>query len=257
MSKTFIIAEAACTWLHGGLESAYRSIRAAKECGADAWKTQWTSDPEAMAMRRGVARDKYTRLGWAQECLPKLKHICDEVGIELMVTCFIPKDIPLIAPYVSRFKVSAFESKDTDFVDMMLDDSREVIISGNPGALRWGGARIKFLHCVSEYPTPPEKIKLSNLGEFRLTSEGGWSPVYQGISDHTVSTLTGAVAVGSGRCSVIEKHVRLSDTPSSDPDYGHSLCLEGPRDGISLEYGETRSPFKTYVDNIREAERML
>lgn len=251
MGKVFVISEAATTWLHAGLEGAFRSIKAAKECGADAWKTQWCSDPEAMAMRRGVARDKYTRLAWSGDALPKLKEECERVGIEFMCTVFIPKDIPTIAPYVSRFKVSAFESKDTNFVDIMLDDSREVIISGNPGAMRWGGARIKFLHCVSEYPTPPEKIKLSNLGEFRLTSEGGWSPVYQGISDHTISTLTGAVAVGSGRCSVIEKHVRLSDTPSSDPDYGHSLCLDSQAENY------TRSGFKAYVENIREAERML
>lgn len=256
MSKTFIIAEAACTWLHGGLEAAFRSIRAAKECGADAWKTQWTSDPESMAMRRGVARDKYTRLGWAQDALPKLKEECERVGIEFMCTVFTPKDIPLIAPYVSRFKVSAFESKDEEFVQAHYYLSKETIVSTNdpqnyspPGMKLPGSARgVRVLHCVSKYPTPLDEAMI------------GWC-AYEGIdglSDHTTSTLTGAVAVGAG-ARIIEKHVRLSDTPSSDPDYGHSLLLDCGSMDAQGDWGcdGCTQGFHRYVELIREAERML
>ena len=237
MSKVFIIAEAACTWLHGGLEAAYRSIREAKACGADAWKTQFTSDPEAMAMRRGVGRDKYTRLGWGMDALPLLKAECDRVGIEFMCTVFIPKDIPLIAPYVKRFKVSAFESGDREFVDAHPNGSR-LVISRNAGRPYFSNSHdFSVLYCVSQYPTPLEALNLPAFSE---------NIDYDGLSDHTTSTLTGAVAVGAG-ARIIEKHVRLSDTPTDDPDYGHSLVLDDP---LGPWFGD-------YVRNVRLAERML
>jgi N,N'-diacetyllegionaminate synthase len=279
MSKTFVIAEAACTWLHGGLEAAYRSIKAAKECGADAWKTQWTSNARKMAQSRwdGSMLDvrfmavdemaqKYKRLEWDRNWLRAMRDECEKVGIEFMVTAFIVEDIEAVDPYVKRFKVSAFESKNVAFGNTVMETGREAIISANPGQLRWGGARVKLLHCVSEYPTVPERAQLSTLGECRATSDGLFTPVYRGLSDHTNSVLTGAVAVGSGRCEVIEKHVRLSDTPSTDPDYGHSLLLDKPDmecfyclpDRWCKDCTATHGTgFAEYVSNIREAERML
>lgn len=258
MSKTFIIAEAACTWLHGGLEAAYRSIKAAKECGADAWKTQWTSDPLEMGKRRGMDGEKYSRLAWDPSWHELLAARCKEYGIEYLCTVFIPKDIPLIAPYVSRFKVSAFEGKDQDFILAHMGIGKPLIVSVNdwatPPSLR---PMDKLLHCVSNYPTALEDLSLRyGLQEDHCAD---------GLSDHTTSTLTGAVAVGAG-ARILEKHVRLSDTPSDDPDYGHSLVLDleldyaipfvGP-DGFTHIHSKSSSPFKTYVDNVREAERML
>jgi len=275
MSKTFIIAEAACTWLHGGLEAAYRSIGAAKECGADAWKTQWTSDPLEMGKRRGMDGEKYRRLAWDPVWHVLLEEECEKAGIEYMCTVFIPKDAEYINPWVKRFKVSAFEMFDTELQHACVKAGKykkPLIVSYNPKGYPWPEGSKEYnayqsyywdkfwpdvckvgqpqvLHCISKYPCPPEELGVSRCRE---TDEGDWL----GLSDHSTSVLSGAVAVGAG-AMIIEKHVRLSDTPSTDPDYGHSLCLEGPRDGISLEYGETRSEFQIYVDNIREAERML
>jgi sialic acid synthase SpsE len=246
MRKTFIIAEAACTWLHGGLEAAYRSIKAAKECGADAWKTQWTSNPIAMAKRRGADPEKYFRLGWDHEWLPLLAARCKEYGLSFMCTTFIPRDVDLIAPHVYQYKVSAFECNDMEHLSA--HGSRPVIVSVNPGKAKPVGLPgARFLWCISRYPAEPESLELS-----RLHHQDGLMP-WDGFSDHTTSTLTGAVAVGAG-ARIIEKHVRLSDTPVDDPDYGHSLVVDFADNGFLA-----RSPyaFKTYVDNIREAERML
>lgn len=264
MSKTFIIAEAALTWLHGGLEAAYRSIRAAKDCGADAWKTQWTSDHEAMEMRRGVERGKYKRLQWSDAMLPKLKEECGRVGIEFMCTVFIPQDIPTIARYVKRFKVSAFETKsgdDLSFVKAHKKFKKEVIASTNGqdclaetiGDSNW----LKTLRCVSEYPTPLEKLGLSLMLPQEDSILGLYVP-YDGLSDHTTSTLTGAVAVGAG-ARIIEKHVRLADTPKDDPDWGHSLVLDCGSMDAQGDWGCEGCPngFHRYVELIREAERML
>ena len=254
MTKVFIIAEAACTWLHGGLEAAYRSIQAAKACGADAFKTQWTSDPEAMAMRRGVARDKYTRLGWGVDALPLLKAECDRVGIEFMCTVFIPKDACTIHPYLKRAKVAAFERNDRELINALRAHIKDIIISYNGDAPhQYGSNGWSALYCVSEYPTPLESLK---MGRF-LDDQDEYGRRYDGLSDHTTSVLTGAVAVGAG-ARIIEKHVRLSDTPETDPDYGHSLICEWDTRFQYLSIAPQQgTPFKQYVDNIREAERML
>lgn len=241
--KTFIIAEAACTWLHGGLEAAYRSIRAAKDCGADAWKTQWTSDPVAMHKRRGIEGDHYKRLAWPKEWLEVLKGKCDEVGIEFMVTCYLQQDIPTITPLVKRFKVSAFESQDAGFIAKHMAPPwkhDELIISLNPGKAvpmhLDAPSCVKKLHCISLYPTQLEQLFLRD------------ALLLDGLSDHTTSVLAGAVAVGAG-ATILEKHVKLSDTPTDDPDYGHSLVLDDAL-GDAPWFGD-------YVANVREAEKML
>ena len=267
MAKVFIIAEAACTWLHGGLEAAYRSIAAAAACGASAWKTQFTSDPLEMGKRRGMDGEKYRRLAWDPEWHKNLSFDCMKAGLEYMCTTFIPKDIGAVAQYVKRFKVSAFETKsgdDLSFVKAHKKFKKEVIASTNGNdclAETIGdGHWLKTLRCVSEYPTPPEKLGLSMMLPQEDSILGLYVP-YDGLSDHTTSVLTGAVAVGAG-ARIIEKHVRLDDTPEDDPDYKHSLPLfqdpyvTVPAKGTNR--GIIPAPwFGDYVRFIREAERML
>ncbi len=233
MSNVFVIAEAACTWRYGDeMATAERSIRAAKECGADAWKTQWTSNPAAMAKRRGVSTD-YGRLAWPVDLHERLMRLCNEYRLEYMATVYLIEDIKIAAKYVKRFKIAAFESGCVEFTDRHAPYGREVLISVNPGAAaHWNAVMpVRLLHCVSLYPTSLEDLQLKRIIEDDR----------DGLSDHTRSLVSGAVAVGLG-ARAIEKHLRLVDTPTSDPDYPHSL---DPED------------FARYVANIREAERMV
>ena len=269
MSKVFVIAELACTWLHGGLEAAYRGIRAAKECGADAAKFQWTSDPIEMGKRRGMDGEKYRRLAWPYIWHDLLKAECDRAGIEYLCTVFTPEDVKAITPYVQRFKVSAFESLDNQLLEAVEDTGKPSIVSLNPDN------RVEFerpnkaavLHCVSKYPTPVDELRLVLVQKPIVLKAGDLYEVakfYQGVSDHTTSVLTGAVAVGAG-ARIIEKHVRLSDTPGDDPDYGHSLLLDKPNmecfyctpSRWCKDCSRDGGSFAEYVSNIREAERML
>lgn len=239
MAKVFIIAEAACTWLHAGLEGAYRSIRAAKECGADAWKTQWTSDPALMSARRGIDNSlHYLRLYWDRGWHAKLKAKCDEVGVEYMCTAFTPRCIEFIEPYIKRFKVSAYERKDFELIHAAHEYGKRVIVSYNGDAEpNWRTERLDVLYCVSEYPTPLERLGLGHLYHRGPNCED----IYDGLSDHTTSTLTGALCVAAGG-RIVEKHVKLDDTPDIDPDFPHSLTFD---------------KFKVYCELIREAERAM
>ena len=234
--KTYIIGEAAGTWLHGGLDAAKHSIHLAASCGASAWKTQWTSDYLAMHKRRGIAGDHYKRLQWDINYHKELSEACQKEGIDYLCTVFLPQDIQTIAPYVKWFKVSAFEMKDTEFIKA--HGNKSLIISCNTGKTPSCSFLGRTLYCVSEYPTPLEHLELryEDLGR-----------AHDGLSDHTTSVLTGAVAVGAG-ATILEKHVMTHDTPHDDPDYGHSLILDTDNREFS---------FRQYVQNVRDAERMM
>lgn len=239
---TFVIAEAACGW-NGDLKQAEHSIRMAKAHGADAWKTQWTSDPVGMAGRRGIkysaVADKFNRLAWPFEHHAELWALCREHGIEYMCTTFLPKDIEKVEPFVKRFKISAFEARYDEFIREHFKHVKPIILSEtvmNPAAY-WEDEYeyISHLHCVSEYPTPVERLCL------KMNVHGK----HRGLSDHTTSTLTGALAVAAG-ATIIEKHVKTIDMLPSDPDQPHSLSMNG-----------TDSAFGEYVRNIRIAEAAL
>jgi N-acetylneuraminate synthase len=78
-------------------------------------------------------------------------------------------------------------------------------------------AKLPFavLQCTSMYPTPPEKIGLSVLDDYRARYD---CPV--GLSDHSGTIFPGLAAATIG-CDVLEVHVALSremfgpDVPSS------------------------------------------
>lgn len=241
MRPILVIAECCANWDRDP-EKAFRMIKAAKECGADVAKFQWTSGPEEMQQRRGVDH-KYAAIyrkyiHFDSTLLDDFKDYCDQVGIEFMCTVFLPRDIAVIAPLVKRFKVSAFESGWPKFVEAHEKYGREIIVSVNPADTQYpwyGGGHTKgyrWLHCISEYPTPVDRLQLNVCRKL------------SGFSDHSTSLITGGLAVAAGAV-IIEKHIRLMDTDPQNPDYGHSL----PCDDLYK--------FHNYVWQIREAQKAL
>lgn len=232
---TFIIAEAGSSH-DNDLQKAHRLIEAAKECGADAVKFQWTSDAQKMGLRRGVNYAMYYHyLEKPVSWLESLKAHADKVGIEFMCTVYLIEDIATIAPLVRRFKISAFESRWAEFLHAHDDFGKDVIASVNGGnGLDQACFKVqtKVLHCVSEYPTPIDRVNLKALV---------YRALYDGLSDHTANVLTGSAAVAAG-ARILEFHCRLDDTSPANPDYGHSHAPESMRQ---------------YIANVRTVERML
>jgi len=231
MTHTFVIAE--CGSCHdNSFTKALRLIDAAKDCGADAAKFQYWSHPGKLAARRKLgpeAKAIYERYQLPKSWIPELKNYCDEAGIEFMCTVYLTEDIEVVAPYVARFKISAYESEWKAFVAAHPTD-KQVIVSHNIGQIWKRESHISDLYCVSKYPCKIEDLHLWEM-----------QTIYKGLSDHTTSTNTGGWAVCCGG-EIVEKHHRLGDTHPSNPDYPHSLIT---------------SDFMTYVQNIREAERAM
>lgn len=236
---TVVICEPGMTW-DRDLNKAYALIDAAKEAGGDCVKFQWTSNGEKMQQRRRVD-PKYAAIythgvQYPADWLEMLKNRCDSVGIEFACTTYLPEDIPVVSDLVQRFKVSAYESQDEDFVRRHVRYDKDIIVSVNPSYIPLPRThrlkQIKLLHCISEYPTRHDRLQLARISKHDL----------DGFSDHSANVLAGAAAVAHG-AKLVEVHIKGADTDIHNPDYGHSLFCSYP----GLE---------TYISNIRQVEAM-
>jgi N-acetylneuraminate synthase/N,N'-diacetyllegionaminate synthase len=232
--SVYIIAEAGSCH-DGDFRKAIDLVLAAEKTGADAVKFQFWSSSHRMRDRRHITEpltepSSYFKEMIFREWLPEIQLSAHKLDMDFMCTAYLPEDIVTVAKHVDKFKISSFESQDQEFVRAHLPYKKEIIVSlGMRGEELIVSPYIKYLHCVSAYPTP--------IGEANIAAVAA----LDGLSDHTRSLLSGALAVAYG-ATIIEKHLRLDTTEVSCPDYPHSLS---PRD------------FSVYVQNIREAEQLI
>ena len=250
MTKTFIIAEAGANH-NQNFEQAKSLIDVAVESGADACKFQTYSSETLYSKNSGqIAGHKDINklikdIELPREWQSDLKLYCDEVGIEFMSTPFDESAVQqLVDIGVKRLKIAGFESTDLRFVDMVASSKLPLIVSLGIGsdfsiiprimdiASNRGVDDVTFLHCNNAYPTPAEDANLDTIKSLALDTR-----YRTGISDHTMSTLTPALAVAAG-ATVVEKHFTLSKR------------LSGPDHPFALEPHE----LKEMVDHIRYAE---
>jgi len=248
--KTFVIAEAGSNH-NRNFEQAKALIDVAKESGADVCKFQ-TYSSETLYTKNTPDFAGHTNISKLikdieipREWQPELKSYCDEIGIEFMSTPFDEAAVQqLVDIGVKRMKIAGFESTDLRFVDMVASAGLPLIVSLGIGsdfsiiprimdiASNRGVDDVTFLHCNNAYPTPVEDANLNTIKSLALDTR-----YRTGVSDHTMSTLTPALAVAAG-ATVVEKHFTLSKR------------LSGPDHPFALEPHE----LKEMVDHIRYAE---
>ena len=256
MEKTFIIAEFGSNFYNGKADynTAIKGIDAAVEAGADAVKFQTYSSDTLYASNTpdfagySNINQLIKEIELPREWQKDLKDYCDSKGIEFMSTPFDEEAVQqLVDLGVKRLKIAGFEGTDPRFVEVVAKTGLPIIMSAGIGFKDqyWGifsdifelyGNDVTLLHCNNAYPTPMEDVKLSHISDF----PGLKSVNRMGFSDHTMSTLTPALAVARG-AKVIEKHFTLDRT------------MEGPDHPFALEPDE----LKEMVRLIREAEKTL
>ena len=247
--STFIIGEAGSTHC-GSFDRACYLAWLAKVAGCDAVKFQlfnrklynentpdfggYTSINKMMA-----------ELELPRQWVPHLKSHCDQIGIEFMATPFDEEAISLLVDSgVKRLKISAFESSDPRFLKLCAGTGLPLIVSlGVKSSIALTlntildtnpDCDLTLLHCVSQYPTPPENASLLTIQKIKET----WKNV--GYSDHTLDVVTPSLAVALG-ATTIEKH------------FCSSRLFDNPDCKFSLEPSE----LNTMVQNIRDTEKKL
>ena len=261
--RTLVIAEIGSCH-DGDWSKVLRLLDAARQAGASIAKMQYWSSADRLADRRRVPPEClaiYRRYQVPYIWLDAAKRYCDEIGMELMATTYLPEDVASVAPFVMRFKVASFEARDTEFIQAHRGYDKSLIVSTGMmdgeqvDALIERSLRVApivgVLQCVSAYPAAPSSLSLSTIARWRA-QQIRWrvqqtgsrvADIHVGFSDHTdpASIWTGALAVAAG-AQIVEAHLKLDETDPENPDAPHAMTPE---------------QFKTYVSNIRYAETCL
>lgn len=258
--KVFIIAELSANHGHD-INIAKKTIKAAKESGADAIKIQtYTADTltidcdnEYFKLDSGTIWDgrtlydlyseAYTPWEWQRE----LMEYANDLGLIFFSTPFDKTAVDFLEELnVPVYKVASFEIMDIPLVEYMASKGKPMIISTGVASLsdieeavnackRMENDKIILLKCTSSYPAMIEDANLNTIPNMKETFG-----VEVGLSDHTVGITVPTVSIALG-ARVIEKHFILDKS------------IGGPDASFSLEPVE----FKQMVDAVRDAEKAL
>ncbi len=240
-SACFIIAEAGVNH-NGDLALAKQLVLAAKEAMADAVKFQTfqakhlvTADaPQADYQARNSGKmesqyDMLKRLELPLEAFAELNRYCAELGIMFMSTAFDEESADYLAGLgMPIFKIPSGELTNIPLLRHIARFGKPLIVSTGMGTIEeiqeaveaiqaTGNDDITVLHCVTDYPTPPDQV---NLRAMHVIQAALGVPI--GYSDHTMGIEASVIAVAAG-AKVIEKHFTL-DCNLPGPDHKASLA---------------------------------
>ena len=259
-NKVFIVAELSANHNHS-YDLAVQSIKAIKDCGADAVKVQTytadtltiDSDKDYFKIQQGTIWDGATLYQLYQtaytpwEWQPKLKQIAEELGLIFFSTPFDKSSVDFLEKMnVPVYKIASFEIVDIPLIEYAASKRKPMIISTGiateeeikdavDACRRVGNDQVALLKCTSEYPAQIEDANLKTIP--LLASKFN---IVAGLSDHTLSTTVPIAAAAIG-ARIIEKHFILDKK------------LGGPDSTFSLEPAD----FKKMVDEIRQVEKAL
>ncbi len=256
----FIIAELSANH-QGSMETAIKTIQAARQAGADAIKLQtYTPDTITLNVKNDyfklshgtlwdgkylyeLYQEAYTPWQWHEKLFQVAQDeglICFSSPFDFSAVDFLEK---LNAP---AYKIASFEIMDVPLIRYAAQKQKPVIISTGIAELEdielavktcreAGNEQITLLKCTSSYPAPLDTAHLKTIPDLQQRFR-----VVAGLSDHTLGIVAPIAAVALG-ASVIEKHFILDKS------------LGGPDAAFSLDPTE----FAAMVQGVRQAEAAL
>jgi pseudaminic acid synthase len=224
----YIIAELSANH-NGSLENAFKAIKSAKKCGANAVKLQ-TYSADTMTIDTDMPEfkihgglwdgfklyDLYKNAQTPFEWHKPLFIYAKELGITLFSTPFDETAVDLLENLnTPAYKIASFELVDIPLIKYVAQTGKPMIMSTGmaseleieeaiEAARSSGCSDLILLHCISSYPAPIEQANLNQMVEL-----GRRFNMITGLSDHTLGTTASIAAVALG-ASVIEKHFTLS-----------------------------------------------
>ena len=255
----FIIAELSANH-NGSLDTALKTVKAAKRAGADCIKLQTytpdtitlNSDKEDFLIKGTIWEGKklydlyqeaYTPWEWheaifkaaAAEGLICFSSPFDKTAVDFLEKLKVP-----------AYKIASFEITDIPLIEYTASKGKPVIIStGIAGqedielaldaCRRMGNNDVALLKCTSQYPAPIEDANMVMVKDLAERYN-----VITGLSDHTMGSTVPIVATAMG-AKIIEKHFILDKS------------VGGPDASFSMDEEE----FSEMVKSVREAEKAI
>ncbi len=206
-----IIAEIG--WNHmGEISLAEEMILAAIGAGANVVKFQYW-DPKYLkkgAWDEDGRREIYNKAALTLNKTEELINISSKNNCEFLISVFGTKgaedilslgqrSIKIPSHETTNGKLLEFCAKNFDFIYFSAGASTQKEIKSAVQILDSEKAEYVLMHCVSSYPVDDERSNLKRIDWLKNFNER------VGLSDHTMSTLVPAIAVGYG-IEVVEKH---------------------------------------------------
>lgn len=259
-NSVYIIAELSANHGHK-LETALATVRAAKDCGADAIKIQTYTpdtitldcDNEYFQVKQGTIWDGTTLYKlYAEAYTPWEWHeqIRDEAikcNLDFFSTPFDFSAVDFLESLgVGLYKIASFEINDIPLIEHVASKGKPILLSTGIATLseieealqackRVGNEDVTLLKCTSSYPANPEDANLHTIPNMAATFHRK-----VGLSDHTLGHAVAIAAVALG-AEVIEKHFILIRS------------IGGPDASFSM----TPDEFIELVKNVRIVEKSL
>lgn len=242
-SPPYIIAELSANH-NGSIDLAKKSIKAAKQFGADAIKIQSyeastitiDSDKSDFIIKDGLWEgyklfDLYTEAQTPFIWHKELFEYAREQKIEILSTPFDETAVDLLISLdVPAFKVASFEIVDIPLIKYIAKFKKPILLSTGMASLdeisealeaaRITGAKdILLFHCISNYPASYEEVNLNQIKFLKKEFN-----IQVGLSDHTLGNEAAILSVAMG-VSAIEKHF-IFDKSLNTPDSEFSMDPE-------------------------------
>lgn len=239
-SPVFIIAELSANH-NGSLETALKTVKAAKRAGANCIKLQtYTADTITIDSDKddfkikgtiwegrnlyNLYQEAYTPWEWHKEIMEAAKKeglLCFSSPFDKTAVDFL-EDLE-----VPAYKIASFEITDIPLIEYVASKGKPVIISTGiaekedielalDACYRMGNKDVIILKCTSSYPAPIEEANMVMVKDIAERYD-----VISGLSDHTLGTTVPVVATAFG-AKIIEKHFIL-DKSVGGPDASFSL----------------------------------
>ncbi len=258
-SPVFIIAELSANH-NGSLETAIKTIKAAKRAGANCIKLQtYTADTLTIDSDKddfiikgtiwegrnyySLYQEAFTPWEWHKT----LFKVAQDEGLVCFSSPFDKTAVDLLETLnVPAYKIASFEITDIPLIEYVASKKKPIILSTGIANMedielaldackRMGNNDIALLKCTSSYPAPIEESNISMIPEFEKTFK-----VIPGLSDHTIGSLVPIIATVMG-AKIIEKHFILDRS------------VGGPDASFSMDEKE----FTEMVASIRGAEKAI
>ena len=252
--KCLIIAEIAQAH-DGSLGTAHAYIDAAAKAGADSIKFQ-THIAEAESTLADQWRVKFSyqddtrfdywkRMEFTADQWAGLKKHADEKGLIFLSSPFSIEAVEMLENIgMEAWKIASGEISNTPMLNRIIETGKPIIISSGMSDIEELDklvAKIKakniplgILQCTTAYPTPPEKVGLNVMQEFKKRYD---CPT--GLSDHSGTIFAGLAGSALGM-DILELHITFS-RQMFGPDVVASITTE---------------ELKWLVDGIRFIEKM-
>jgi len=211
-----------CNQHHGDLLELKRMTLSAFLAGADVVKIQLMDSEEFF----GDTNRKYRDISYRDAM--ELSDYCSILGIELMASVFDEERFEWLHDLgIQRHKIASKIAKNNPkLCEKILAENKETFIS--TGMLKknefpYGfDDNIKYLFCVSKYPTQLFDKDLKNMPKKMGRPNASKTRYYYGYSDHTIGIAAPLKAYMNG-AQVLEKHFSNNTNAQSKFEGAH-LC---------------------------------